>query len=423
MRSLQNSSARGKSYTKLVEPEQGPVAFAKPPYPYLEHTEDAKKEKFHHGLCKSGGGAKARLAPGSFYPSTDHDRENGQIDRELGESLYGAFILIWLNKSSDSNWHTLWFAVKTGLPVALLASHYAQLTFSYYLIHTVRQSHGSLDNTSGDPLSDYCSGYDNAGSAILKMLGVISFLSLCLGDLQETYDMHLWLSMFKTSKTHEKLEVHRWVDTSNKIVKDTKIYLPLTGITCFARFIFYTLVVIPKVVVAVCVATAGSGLVLRSDSDYDLVLNAVAAGFVLELDEVVYRVYLTCGLASKPCHRHYRAVRCWWLQIAPPHPPSAERPVRRAPQPCQQANGGLPSAGGHAAAGQGQLPQVHHRLRLRRVHLGRGRPTLHLGGARRLVLIGSNAPRACPSHACVSRCRLVLRGCGVLTFVPILSLF
>ena len=293
MRSLQNSSGRGKSYTKLVEPEQEAVALAKPPHAYLEHTEEGKKEKFHHGLCKDYGGAKARLAPGSFYPSTDHDRDHGQIDRQLGESLYSAFILIWLNKSGTSDCNTLAFAVKTGLPVALLASHYAQLAFSYYLINTVRQSHGSLDNTSGDPLSDYCSGYDNAGSAILKMLGVISFLSLCLGDLQETYDMHLWLSMFKTSKTHEKLEVHRWVDTSNKIVKDTKIYLPLTGITCFARFIFYTLVVIPKVVVAVCVAMAGSGLVLRSDSDYDLVLNAVAAGFVLELDEVVYRVYLT----------------------------------------------------------------------------------------------------------------------------------
>ena len=293
MRSLQNSSGRGKSYTKLVESEQEAVALAKPPYAYLEHTEEAKKEKFHHGLCKVSGGAKARLAPGSFYPSTDHDRENGQIDRQLGHSTYSAFILIWLNKSSNSDWQTLWFVVKTGLPVALLASHYAQLAFSYYLINTVRQSHGSLENVSGDPLSDYCEGYDNAGSAILKMLGVISFLSLCLGDLQATYDMHLWLTMFKTSKTHEKLEVHRWVDTSNTIVKDTKIYLPQTGITCFARFVFYTLVVIPKVVIAVCVATAGSGLVLRSDSDYDLVLNAVAAGFVLELDEVVYRVFLT----------------------------------------------------------------------------------------------------------------------------------
>ena len=258
MRSLvQNCSDRGSSYATLVEAEPEPVARATPPYDHLEHTEEGKKEKFHHGLCKSFGGAKARLAPGSFYPSTDHDRANGQITRQLGDSLYSAFILIWMNKSSNSNWHTLWFACKTGLVVSLLASHYAQLSFAYYLINSIRQPHDS-----GDPLSDYCEGHDN--TPVLKMLGVISFLSLCLGDLQATYDMHLWISMFKTSKTHEKLEVHQWVDTSNKLVKETKIYLPLTGITWFARFVFYTLVVIPKVVVAVCVATAGSGLVLRS---------------------------------------------------------------------------------------------------------------------------------------------------------------
>jgi len=380
MRGLENCGGRGSSYAKLVEAEPEPVARATPPYDYLEHTEEGKQEKYHHGLCTSHGGAKARLAPGSFYPSTDRDRENGQITRQLGDSLYSAFILIWMNKSSNSNWHTLWFAVKTGLVVSLLASHYAQLSFAYYLINSIRQSHDS----------GYCAGDDY--TPVLKMLAVISFLSLCFGDLQATYDMHLWLSMFKTSKTHEKLEVHRWVDTSNKLVKDTKIYLPLIGITWFARFVFYTLVVIPKVVVAVCVATAGSGLVLRSETDYDLVLNAVAAGFVLDLDEVVYRVFLTCAPASQPWHHRRRRAPCGAVSCIPAL--SAERPVRRAPQPSQQEHGPMPSARRHAAADTGQLPQVHHRLRLRRVHLGRGRSALHLGGTRLLVLTVRTTSRA-----------------------------
>ena len=290
MRSLQNSSARlAKSFSQLEEHEGEPFALLDPPLAHLEHTEEGKNERatvgFHHGQCGSGG-AKPKLAPGSHYPSTDHDRENGQIDRSLPEGIYGAFILIWLNKSSNCDRHTLWWAVKTGLPAALLASHYAQLTFSYYLYNFVHQPHNSLNS---DMLSDYC----HEGSTVLKMLGVVAFLSLCFGDLQVTYEMHLWLCMFKTAKKHEKLQVHQWVDSSNKNAKGTKIYLPLTGITCFARFLFYTLVLVPKVVVALCVAVAGSGLVLRSESDYDLVLNAVAAGFVLELDEVVHRVFLT----------------------------------------------------------------------------------------------------------------------------------
>ena len=32
----------------------------------------------------------------------------------------------------------------------------------------------------------------------------------------------------------------------------------------------------------------GSGVVLRSSSDFDLVLNSVALGFVLQLDEMIY---------------------------------------------------------------------------------------------------------------------------------------
>ena len=90
MRGLQNCSGRGSSYAKLVEAEPEPVARATPPYDYLEHTEEGKQEKFHHGLCKRYGGAKERLAPGSFYPSTDRDRDNGQITRQLGDSLYSA---------------------------------------------------------------------------------------------------------------------------------------------------------------------------------------------------------------------------------------------------------------------------------------------------------------------------------------------
>ena len=66
----------------------------------------------------------------------------------------------------------------------------------------------------------------------------------------------------------------------------------MTGITPFARGVFYVFVLAPKALLALWLGLAGSGLVLRSESNYDLVLNAVAAGFVLDLDEVAHRVFL-----------------------------------------------------------------------------------------------------------------------------------
>ena len=196
-----------RSKSELLKDHDAVPPDDSPPYPCLVHPEDPKTDQelgFHHGfVTKKYDSVLAKLPPGSYYPSTDHDRDNGQIDRTLPENIYGAFILIWLNKSSDYTSHVLWWAVKTGLPVALLASHYAQLTFSYYLFKIVYRPH---TRDVDDPLSNYCT----EGSPILKFLACAAFLSLCFGDLLESYDMHLWLNMFKTvpDSKHQKLRVH-----------------------------------------------------------------------------------------------------------------------------------------------------------------------------------------------------------------------
>ena len=57
--------------------------------------------------------------------------------------MYGAFILIWLNKAGKSDWDVLVWMLTSGLPVALLVCTYILtyihtylLTYSLTYIHT-----------------------------------------------------------------------------------------------------------------------------------------------------------------------------------------------------------------------------------------------------------------------------------------------
>merc|ERR1719221_367581 len=73
-------------------------------------------------------------------------------------------------------------------------------------------------------------------------------------------------------------------------VKECWLMRPVSGITRAARIGMYLFCILPKFLVEVIVLVAGSGGVLRSGNNFDLVLNVVAATFLLELDDVVYAV-------------------------------------------------------------------------------------------------------------------------------------
>lgn len=70
------------------------------------------------------------------------------------------------------------------------------------------------------------------------------------------------------------------------------VHRPVTGITPVARFAIYALVLLPFFAATCFNLWAGAGAVLRSGNDFDLVLNNVAAIFVLDLDDYAYALLL-----------------------------------------------------------------------------------------------------------------------------------
>lgn len=134
----------------------------------------------------------------------------------------------------------------------------------------------------------------------------------------------MWLSQFQTTSRFFTLRFKRYRDTdadeavmrsalgadmrgtscgagigSSATGRKTKtatishvVTQPVTGITCLTKLYFYMAAVATKFVIGILVLVAGSGAVLRSDNDFDLILNSVAASFILEIDNFAYALFV-----------------------------------------------------------------------------------------------------------------------------------
>jgi energy-converting hydrogenase Eha subunit G len=235
-----------------------------------------------------------------MIPAIKNLKEGGRFQRQMPESIYSAVIIGWLTLNSAAfqpapQWRRLAHVFYGALLAALAGSIVLQLGFAFYLYRAV---HGDAD---GDEraLSD-CT----ASSFTLRTLALSAYVGLVVNDLFQTYEMHRWLRLFPTASTMAEYllldqqsfkyyiphprprpgmsEEQRWV-----AMEETRI-VTLSGFTRAERLAFYALSLAPKLLTTLAVLVAGSGAVLRSADDFDVVLNATAATFILELDDAMY---------------------------------------------------------------------------------------------------------------------------------------
>ena len=125
----------------------------------------------------------------------------------------------------------------------------------------------------------------------MRMISSYIFVAIVFKDLLETYDMYLWMRMFPIIEEHEEFKMQQFLDKSmDDIYEGTLIHRPISGMTKSTFSVFSVCILMPKALLAVLVLVSGSGLVLRSVSNYDLILNALAATFIMDLDEHAYSI-------------------------------------------------------------------------------------------------------------------------------------
>jgi len=197
--------------------------------------------------------------------------------------------------------------VLTDMPLILTwaVAVAVQFTLAYYL-------HNAVVAVDGD-LGVDCNGTDS----VLRYLGLSAFVAFGMADLLETWDIHLWLAQFQTVGKFGTLRFKRYRDTDadeeaastplqmSSLERATSAYVegssktarvshvvtqPVTGITCITKIYFYVTAVATKALANLFVLMAGSGAVLRSDNNFDLILNSVAASFILDIDNQLYHL-------------------------------------------------------------------------------------------------------------------------------------
>ena len=184
--------------------------------------------------------------------------------------------------------------------VALFLSGVAQVTFLYYMHHMVRNLDD--DDFGGGPT---CKG---EASSFLKFVATSVFLSYAFGtEFTEALLTNRWLSAFpdwdedKHTKVIKDTDEREGYDAGGTFLvfqeatnnASESALVPAVGLSqafkWYARFVF----VLVRMIIAGGIMVEAAGLIFYSPNDFAVLGSAVAATFVLDIDNYVYQFLVT----------------------------------------------------------------------------------------------------------------------------------
>tara|TARA_B110001452_G_scaffold264395_2_gene267342 strand:- start:42 stop:1505 length:1464 start_codon:yes stop_codon:yes gene_type:complete len=232
-----------------------------------------------------------------YNPMTQLRKEEGRFPIHMPETVYTAVILCWLNlpvpryrrdgtRIPGPGWGFQMGVMFGPVVVAYIISCVVQMAMSYYLLT-------ALAIHDGEDLSQTCT---SDTSWPLRLCACFIYLCAVMSDAFETRDMHMWLSCFRRAERREFFKV---VESKDRGDVEFATILPKSGMTSSTRTAIYGGVMLPKVLLSALVLCAGAGVVLRSKSNFELVLNSVAVAFVLEIDELIYKALVSTSVKQR----------------------------------------------------------------------------------------------------------------------------
>ena len=204
----------------------------------------------------------------------DRDSDNNGVDHAQAE-------IIDQMACSEGCFMALLVCCISGFPwiVSLLVSSAMQVAFIYFIYETQAQ-------LPSNPTAEACPTH-----LTLRVSGALLLTTYCFAELKETYSMFMWTMKMKTTDATENLQIEYENDdeTPKQIVSGfTKCYK--------ANITFW--IVLPKLAIGVALWWLGILFVMKSESNSDLVLNAVAVLFVLEIDDQLFTALVPSSFAK-----------------------------------------------------------------------------------------------------------------------------
>ena len=209
----------------------------------------------------------------------------------LPESICAAAMMtpMWLTEAPGFNAATM----AAMVPMWLLAM--AAIVLQVWMVIFVAR----IDDDEG---AGSCDETDKS----LEFIALLVFGCLMWIDVARTLAMAMYLARLPSSAAgaslmpNGKLVYAILYDHQGQSTgfDQTKVVEDESGVSRAYLWFATTLLIVPRAAVAIALWVVGSGFLLHSASDYDLLLNIVALGFVLELDNFMYT-----GLVPSYCRK------------------------------------------------------------------------------------------------------------------------
>jgi len=217
-------------------------------------------------------------AAGDEFYLVESVRNQGLNPLSLPETLYSAYILFYL----------VYFESPKSLLVCgvvfcqLLATIALQSYAAYEVASIVEQDYQDKDFV--------CSVEDGW----LRAVCVLVFCMLIFTELKETFDMGRWLSRFPTAEHWSPLRLRTFQSeqTSDGHNRQVLALKPVSGITVRGRVHITLSCLLPKAIIGFGLLYYGAGYVMFAQKSESLLLNCVALIFIIEIDDVAYKLFI-----------------------------------------------------------------------------------------------------------------------------------
>jgi len=222
-----------------------------------------------------------------------YDANQATWSLSLPKSVFSSVFMLHLSISEEMQ-RTFHFVKVLYIPQFMLYAIVlvTQFSFLVYLYDITKKSINERDNT--------CEG----GDRYLRMLCFAVIVAAILQDVQETINMFRWIQCVPTWNEemhpkiideccygdHEGCGMTKFPFQKYKNREGIIVEKPAVGFTHFYRASIFTFVLLPKFLFAISLIYLGGGFLAIAESNSDLILNAVALTFILEVDDIFYDV-------------------------------------------------------------------------------------------------------------------------------------
>lgn len=218
----------------------------------------------------------------SFSPVDAAWESGGHVSRDMPADLYSASILSLMNSKGKSDLLRICLPMFILMCMGTFIQIYLLDRILLAIVDPVKKSSGSHANQclrSNVPLRNIC---------------MLTYVTVCFRHVKETVKMYFWLSVFRWewgTMKHQPLRLVREELHDPEGGLSISAVRPVSHISA-PEGLVYVLILLAKISVELFATFVGSGGVLLSASDLDLILNTLAATFILELDDVLHDVFV-----------------------------------------------------------------------------------------------------------------------------------